>query len=116
MLHDAGFLPGVNTLAVVYSRLGLLPQAETALRHVLVQEPLNTSALSNLARLLERTGRLDESRVVAAQLARVQPVPPFQYYDQARQALAAGNATAARQLLMKELRLHLQDKCEMPMP
>ena len=105
LLHDAGFLPGVNTLAVVYSRLGLLPQAETALRHVLVQEPLNTSALSNLARLLERTGRLDESRVVAAQLARVQPVPPFQYYDQARQALAAGNATAARQLLMKELRL-----------
>ena len=105
LLQDPGFLPGVNTLAVVYSRLGLLPQAESALRHVLAHEPLSTSALSNLVRVLERTGRLDESRVVADQLARVQPVPPFHYYDQARQALATGDATTARRLLMQELRL-----------
>lgn len=105
LLQDPGFLPGVNTLSVVYSRLGLQPQAEAALRHVLVQEPLNTSALSNLVRLLDRTGRPDESRVVAELLARVQPVPPFHYFDQARQALAAGDATTARRLLMQELRL-----------
>ena len=103
--QDAGFLPGVNTLAVVYSRLGLLPQAEAALRHVLVQEPLNTSALSNLVRLLERAGRPAESREVAQRLARVQPVPPFHYYDQALQALDKGDATAARRLLSQELRL-----------
>ena len=102
--QDPGFLPGVNTLAVVYSRLGLLPQAESALRHVLVQEPLSTSALSNLTRLLERAGRHDESRAVAERLARVQPVPPFYYYDQARLALAAGDAAAARRLLAQELR------------
>lgn len=105
LLQDPGFLAGVNTLSVVYSRLGLQAQAEAALRHVLVQEPLNTSALSNLVRLLERTGREDESRVVAERLARVQPVPPFHYHDQARQALAAGDATTARRLLMQELRL-----------
>lgn len=103
--QDPGFLPGVNTLAVVYSRLGLLLQAETALRHVLVQEPLNTSALSNLVRLLDKSGRLDESRVVAERLARVQPVPPFHYYDRARLALAAGDAVGARRLLSQELRL-----------
>ena len=102
--QDPGFLPGVNTLAVVYSRLGLLPQAESALRHVLVQEPLSTSALSNLTRLLERAGRHEESRAVAERLARVQPVPPFYYYDQARLALAAGDAAAARRLLAQELR------------
>ena len=105
LLQDPRFLPGVNTLAVAYSRLGLLPQAESALRHVLVQEPLNTSALSNLVRLLERTGRPDESRGVADLLARVQPVPPFHHYDQALQALAAGDAVAARGLLAQELRL-----------
>ena len=105
LLQDAGFLAGVNTLAVVYSRLGLLPQAESALRHVLVQEPLNTSALSNLVRLLERTGRSDEARLVGERLASVQPVPPFHYYDQARQALAAGDAVEARRLLAQELRL-----------
>ena len=103
--QDPGFLPGVNTLAVVYSRLGLLPQAEAALRHVLEHEPLNTSALSNLVRLLDRGGRQAESRVAAELLARVQPVPPFHYYDQARQALAAGDAAAARRLLLQELRL-----------
>ena len=75
--QDAGFLPGVNTLGVVYSRLGLLAQAEAALRHVLVQEPWNTSALSNLVRLLDRTGRPKESHEVAERLARVQPVPRF---------------------------------------
>ena len=103
--QDPGFLPGVNTLAVVYSRLGLLPQAESALRHVLVQEPLNTSALSNLVRLLERTGRPGESREVAVRLASVQPVAPFHHYDQARQALVAGDLSAARRLLVQELRL-----------
>jgi Tfp pilus assembly protein PilF len=103
--QDPGFLPAVNTLAVVYSRLGLLPQAESALRHVLVEEPLNTSALSNLVRLLDRSARPEESRAVAELLARVQPVPPFYYYDQARQALAAGDAAAARRLLSQELRL-----------
>lgn len=105
LLQDPGFLPGVNTLSVVYSRLGLLPQAEAALRHVLVQEPLNTSALANLVRLLERTGRPEESRVVAARLASVQPVPPFHHYDLARQALSAGDVEAARRLLSQELRL-----------
>lgn len=105
LLHDPGFLPGVNTLAVVYSRLGLLAQAEVALRHVLAQEPWSISAMSNLVRLLERTGRPDESREVAERLARVQPVPPFHYYDQARQALATDDAAAARRLLMQELRL-----------
>jgi tetratricopeptide (TPR) repeat protein len=103
--NDPGFLPGVNTLSVVYSRLGLLPQAEAALRHVLVQEPLNTSALSNLVRLLDRTGRTEEARGVAERLRSVQPVPPFHYYDLARQALAAGDAVAARRLLGQELRL-----------
>lgn len=103
--QDPGFLAGVNTLAVVYSRLGLVVQAEGALRHALVQEPWNTSALSNLVRLLDRTGRLAESRDVADRLARVQPVPPFHYYDQARQALALGDAAGARRLLAQELRL-----------
>jgi tetratricopeptide (TPR) repeat protein len=104
--QDPGFLPGANTLAVAYSRLGLLPQAESALRHVLVQEPLNTSALSNLARLLERTERPEESRAVAERLASVQPVPPFHYYDLARHALAKGDVEGARRLLSQEL--HMQ--------
>jgi Flp pilus assembly protein TadD len=103
--EDPGFLPAVNTLAVAYTRLGLLPQAEAALRHALVHEPSSTSALANLVRLLERTGRPTEAREYAERLAQVQPVPPFHHYDQARQALAAGDATAARRLLLQELRL-----------
>ena len=103
--QDRGFLAAVNTLAVVYSRLGLMAQAEGALRHVLVQDPLNTSALSNLVRLLDRTARFAESREVAERLTRVQPVPPFHYFDQARQALAVGDAALARRLLAQELRL-----------
>lgn len=103
--HDPGFLAGVNTLAVIYTRLGHLPEAEQALRHVLAQEPDNTSALSNLVRLLERTARPNEAASVGARLARLQPHPPFHFFDLARLAQSAGDHASARTLLLRELRL-----------
>jgi Tfp pilus assembly protein PilF len=102
--HDPEYLPGINTLAVVYLRAGHLAEAEAALRHVLAHAPEDEAALSNLAGTLHRAGRDAESAAVAARLERIQPYPPFHFLDLGRQALEAGRADQARELIARELR------------
>lgn len=101
---DAGFAAGINTLGVVYQRAGHPAEAEQALRSVLALESDNVSALSNLALLLRAGGRRDEAARLEARLAALQPVPPLWYLDHGRQALERGDFTAARDLLLRELR------------
>lgn len=101
---DPAYLPGINTLAVVYQRAGRPAAAEAALRHVLAQRPDDEAALSNLAGLLRAAGRDAEADAVAAQLARVQPYPPFHFLDLGRAALHEGRAEQARELIGRELR------------
>ena len=104
-LHqDPAYLPGINTLAVVYLRNGRLAEAEAALRHVLARAPDEDAALSNLVVMLTRAGRTAEAQAVARHLADVQPYPPFYFLDQGREALNAGDATKARDLIARELR------------
>lgn len=101
--QDPDYLPGINTLAVIYLRAGHLGEAETALRHVLARAPEDEAALANLAGTLHRAGRRAEAAAVAAQLARIQPYPPFHFLDLGRQALQAGRAEEARKLIAREL-------------
>ncbi len=104
VLQDPAYGAAANTLAVVYMRRGALPQAETALRHALALHASNTAALSNLVSVLRAHGRAPEADAVAAQLARLQPYPPFHFLELGRDALAAGNVTQARELFARELR------------
>ncbi|MDP1900518.1 MAG: tetratricopeptide repeat protein [Rubrivivax sp.] len=104
LLQDAAFDAAANTLAVVYLRSGLLPEAETALRRVLAQDPDHTSALSNLVVSLQRAGRATEAAATAERLARIQPYPPFHFFELGRQAMAAGDYGRARDLFARELR------------
>lgn len=102
--QDPHYLPGINTLAVVYLRAGHLAEAEAALRHLLARAPEDEAALSNLAGTLHRAGRSAEAEAVAAQLARIQPYPPFHFLDLGRQALREGRVDHARNLIARELR------------
>lgn len=104
LLRDPAYLPGVNTLGVVYTRAGHPQPAERALRHVIEHDPENPHALSNLARLLESQGRPAEAAPLAARLAELQPQPPFWYFDRGREAMARGDFAAARDLFRRELR------------
>ena len=101
---DAGYVDGLNTLAVVYLRHGQVAQAERVLRQVLVREPLHAHALDNLASVLERQGRAAEALAVRAELRRVQAIPPFHDYDQGLLAMAAGDYERARVLFERESR------------
>jgi tetratricopeptide (TPR) repeat protein len=102
--QDPAFLPGINTLGVLYLRSGHLQAAEDALRHVLAADPQQTSALGNLARVLEQRGRHDEAAALMARLRDLQPNAPFQRLDQGRAAMASGDHVRARELFTAELR------------
>jgi Tfp pilus assembly protein PilF len=103
-LHqDPGFTGGVNTLAVIYMRRELWPQAEHALQHVLTRAPSDTAALSNLVALLESAGRLSEAQAAAKRLAELQGPRPYHFHDLGRAALARGDASQARDLFLREL-------------
>lgn len=104
LLQDPAFLPGANTLGVVYSRAGQPAAAERALRHVLEHDADNLSALANLVRLLQQVGRAAEAAPLAARLASLQPYPPFWFFDRAREALERRDFAGARDLLRRELR------------
>ncbi len=101
--QDPGFSGGVNTLAVVYMRRGLVAQAEQVLRHVLERAPSDQTALSNLVALLERGGRLAEAQAAMRQLMALQGPPPFHFHDLGHAALARGDASQARDLFQREL-------------
>jgi tetratricopeptide (TPR) repeat protein len=82
--QDPAFMPAYNTLAVIYLRDGHLALADAALQHVLVQAPLNTSALSNLALLLERQGQPAQAEAVRLRLGRLHPAAAPKVQDPSR--------------------------------
>ncbi len=104
VLLDPAYLPGINTLAVVYLRAGHLAEAESALQHVLATAPEDEGALSNLVVTLQRDGRHAQAAAAAERLARVQPYPPFHFLDLGRLALQEGRLDQARELIQRELR------------
>jgi Tfp pilus assembly protein PilF len=103
ILTDSRWLSAYNTLAVLYRRKGLFERAEATLRVVLEREPLNVQAMSNLVLVLTDTGRREEAQVYANQLAQVQPVPPYKFFDEGVAAMKAGEFATARQLFRKEV-------------
>ena len=105
LLQDPGFHAAANTLGVIYSRAGHPAPAQAAFRQALAGDAHLVSALSNLARLLLQLGQTDEARQLQARLDRLQPVAPFQYFNEGQQEMQAGRYARALELFRRELRL-----------
>jgi tetratricopeptide (TPR) repeat protein len=101
--QDPGFLAAYNTLGVVYHRRGMHAEAERALAYVLDREADNTFALSNQVLVLQGLGRGAEAAAAAQRLAKLEPQPPFHYFDRGREAMKAGDYAAARELFAREV-------------
>jgi Tfp pilus assembly protein PilF len=101
--QDPGFLGAVNTLGVIYRRLGHLADAEQVLRHVLAQQPDNTHALSNLALVLADQGRAAESDAMTQRVLALQPQAPFHFFERGVAAMRRGDFTAARDDFAREV-------------
>jgi Flp pilus assembly protein TadD len=97
------FVSAYNTLGVIYKHRGRLAAAERALKHVLAREPGNVNAMQNLALVYVDEGRLAEADALGDRVERAQPHPPFHFFDLGRQALAAGDARAAKAYFTREV-------------
>ena len=101
--HDPGFIAAYNTMGVVYHRKGRLAEAERVLAHALDREADNTFALSNQVLVLQGLGRKQEAAGLAARLAKLEPHPPFHFFDRGREAMKVGDYAAARDLFAREV-------------
>ena len=102
-LHDPRLLTALNTLGVIYRRHGDTALAERAFRYVLAHEPSNVQSMSNLAQALRFQGNIAEAQKYEAQLALLQPYPPFKFFDLGIAAMKAGDYAQARDLFAKEI-------------
>jgi Tfp pilus assembly protein PilF/predicted small secreted protein len=102
--QDDRFLGAINTLAVVYRARRKLEDSERALRFILGIEPDNIVALDNLVLVLQDQGRDSEADALATRLRKLQPIPPFHFYDLGIAALKQGDYGKAKEMLQKEMR------------
>jgi Flp pilus assembly protein TadD len=94
----------LNTLAVVYERHGDKPGAERVYRAALAREPESLITLRNLESVLTALGKTEEARAIAQRVAKLEPVPPFQYFHQGVTAYHNGAYAKARDLFAREVR------------
>lgn len=73
------------------------------LDRLLAQRPDELRWLSNLLLVLRDQGRSAQADALAQRLARIEPDPPYAFFERGRAALAAGNLTGARDLFAKEV-------------
>ena len=97
------FLASYNTLGVIYHQHGDIGAAEQLLRFALAMEPENTIPMSNLVGVLSARGKTTEADALAQQLARIDPQPPFYFYDLGMAALKVGDYKTAKDNFQREL-------------
>jgi len=103
ILQDPGYTSGYNTLGVVYKKHGDLALAEAVLATVLEREPRNANAVQNLALVYSDQGREAEAEALSERLERLEPNPPFHYFDLGLEAMKAGDYRRARTLFSREI-------------
>jgi Flp pilus assembly protein TadD len=96
-------LAAYNTLGIVYARRGHAALAESSFTQVLKADAKHTQAMANLADLYARQGRTTEAAVLREQLARLEPVAPFQHFSQGLAALQRNDAKSALEHFEREM-------------
>jgi Tfp pilus assembly protein PilF len=104
LLQDPNFLIAYNTLGVVYVRRGMTADAERLFGEVLAREPDNAKVLGNQVHVLRTLGRQAEADAMAERLAKIEPVPPFHWFNAGLEAMRERDYAKARDLFERELR------------
>ena len=92
-----------NTLGVIYHRSGRPLLAERVYRAALEREPDNLVVMQNLAPLLAANGKTAESTALVQRLARLNPAPPFHYFNLGMAAWHADDFARARSHFAREV-------------
>jgi Flp pilus assembly protein TadD len=91
-----------NTLGVVYQKHGDMAQAERVFRAALEREPDSLVVMQNLVPVLAANGKAAESAALAARVARLEPNPPFRFFNEGMQAFNKGDYAKAKVLFERE--------------
>ena len=78
-------------------------EAEHVLHHVLELEPENTQVMSNLALVFNDEGRVAEADTLTRKLERLQPYPPFHFFNLGMEAMRKGDFKTAKSLFTNEV-------------
>jgi Tfp pilus assembly protein PilF len=97
------FIPAYNTLGVIYQRHGDHALSERVLKYALQAEPGNTVVMTNLVPVLADVGKAEESKAMADLVARIQPYPPFHFFNLGQTAMEHGDFATARAMFQKEV-------------
>ena len=101
--QDPAFVVAQNTLGVIYQRRGHLDHAARVLERALDSEPRNTRILTNLANVYEAQGRRALAQALQERLARLEPDPPFAFFNPGLAAAREGDWHRARELFAREV-------------
>jgi Tfp pilus assembly protein PilF len=103
VLRDPAFAPALNTLGVVYLHHGEPARADRVFASLLAWQPEHLPALANRAQALQRLRRDAEAEALRQQLARLEPHPPYHFFDLGRAALQRGDLRQAREMFQREV-------------
>lgn len=103
IVEDPGFLSSYNTLGVVYRRHGNLRESEELFDKVLEHDPKSRQALANLALVLKQQDRSAEAMKISSRLERLEPNPPFFYFERGLAALRDRDFDTARDMFKREV-------------
>ena len=100
---DPQFSSSYNTLGIVYRRHGNPDDALKVLAYANEREPENTRIMSNLVAVLNDTGHAAEAATLSRKLEKLEPNPPFSYFNLGLKAMKDENYRLARDLFVKEV-------------
>jgi len=104
LISDPDFTAAYNTLGVIYRQHGDMVLAENVFRQILGKDGNNIMALSNLVEVLRKTGRSAETPFYLSRLEKLQPYPPFYFFNRGLAAMERGEYTEAKALFKREIR------------
>jgi Flp pilus assembly protein TadD len=97
------FVSSYNTLAIIYERNGDPKQAARVFGYVLERAPDNLIVMSNLADVQSRLGNESEAAALRARLARMDPYPPYYFFNLGMAAMQQSDFQAAKSWFAKEV-------------
>jgi len=97
------FASSYNTLGIVYLHRGNPELAARVFAYALELAPNNTSVLANLADVRSRMGDAAQAAELRARLARIDPNPPYYFFNQGMTAFQQNDFSSARKLFAKEV-------------
>jgi len=101
--QDPGYMPGYNTLGIVYKLHGNLREAQRVFERILELEPENAIAMGNLVMVFNELGMTAQAEALAGRLKAIRPHSPFFYFDQGMEAMNQQDFVAARDLFARQI-------------